>query len=193
MKKKREKKKKDAHAGKNILIVKFIITYIVLMGLFLLMIGLESIKSVLDVNGLYTNMIVYFSALALDPFGIVEGVSGSLIRLKGLALDVRFGCNGLEAFLIFTVAILSFPAGARQKIMGVVVGFLILQVLNVLRIAGLGLSGIYLKEYFHYIHIYVAQGMMIAAALVLFLIWLNYAEGPGRGPAEGSGEGPGKI
>ena len=58
---------------------------------------------------------------------------------------------------------------------GVVAGFLVLQIVNVLRIAGLGLSGIYLKDYFHYIHIYVAQGMMIAVALVLFLVWLNYA------------------
>jgi exosortase H (IPTLxxWG-CTERM-specific) len=145
------------------------------MGLFLLIIGLEPIKKVLDINGLYTNMIVYFSALLIKPFGIVQGVEGSIISLKGLALDVRFGCNGLEAFLIYTVAILAFPATIARKIIGIVGGFLVLQVLNVLRIAGLGLSGIYLKEYFHYIHIYVAQGMMIAVALVLFLVWLNYA------------------
>lgn len=182
---KKKKKKKEAGDGKNIVIVKFVITYIVLMGVFLLIIGLEPIKKILDINGLYTNMIVYLSALAMDPFGIVDGVSGSLIRLKGLTLDVRFGCNGLEAFLIFTVAILSFPAGVREKIIGVTGGFLILQVLNVMRIAGLGLSGIYLKDYFHYIHIYVAQGLMIAAALVLFLIWLNFAAGD-RAPRPGS-------
>ena len=159
----------------NILVWKFILTYILLMGLFLLIIGLEPIKKVIDINGLYTNLIVYFSALLIEPFGIVEGVNGSIINLKGLSLDVRFGCNGLEAFLIYTVAILSFPATLARKAIGVVAGFLVLQILNVLRIAGLGLSGIYLKDYFHYIHIYVAQGMMIAVALVLFLVWLNYA------------------
>lgn len=166
---------KETTGRKNLLVWKFILTYIVLMGLFLLIIGLEPIKKVLDINGLYTNMIVYFSALLIKPFGIVQGVSGSIISLKGLSLDVRFGCNGLEAFLIYTVAILAFPATAASKVIGIVGGFLVLQILNVLRIAGLGLSGIYLKEYFHYIHIYVAQGMMIAVALVLFLVWLNYA------------------
>ena len=160
---------------KNSLVLKFITIYILLMGLFLLLIGLEPIKNVLDINGLYTNMIVYLSDLALKPFGIVQGVSGSVISLKGLALDVRFGCNGLEAVIIYTVAILSFPASIQKKITGITVGFVVLQVLNVLRIAGIGLSGIYFKEYFHYIHIYVAQGMMIAVALVIFLIWLNYA------------------
>lgn len=165
----------ESNKRRNLLVWKFIVTYVLLMGMFLLIIGLEPIKRVLDINGLYTRMIVYFSALLIQPFGIVEGVDGSIISLKGLALDVRFGCNGLEAFLIYTVAILAFPAGALRKMVGIVGGFLVLQVLNVLRIAGLGLSGIYLKAYFHYIHIYVAQGMMIAVALVLFLVWLNYA------------------
>jgi exosortase H (IPTLxxWG-CTERM-specific) len=159
----------------NTLVWKFIITYILLMGFFLLIIGLEPIKKVIDINGLYTNMIVYFSAMLIKPFGIVESVNGSIINLKGISLDVRFGCNGLEAFLIYTVAILAFPATLARKAVGVVAGFFVLQILNVLRIAGLGLSGIYLKDYFHYIHIYVAQGMMIAVALVLFLVWLNYA------------------
>ena len=66
------------------------------------------------------------------------------------------------------------PATIARKVVGILGGFIVLQFLNVLRIAGLGLTGIYLKEYFHYIHVYVAQGMMIAVALVLFLVWLNY-------------------
>ncbi len=160
---------------KNVVIWKFVITYVALMGLFLLLIGLEPVKKVLDINGIYTRMVVYLSALLLEPFRIVNSVQGSVISLKGLALDVRFGCNGLEAFLIYTVAVLSFPAGRWKKLVGIGGGFVLLQVFNVLRIAGLALSGIYLREYFHYIHIYVAQGMMIALALLFFLLWLNYA------------------
>lgn len=160
---------------KDIRIWKFILTYVVLMGLFLLLISFEPIKKILDINGVYTDMIIYLTALILKPFNIVQGISGSIINVKGMAMDVKFGCNGLEAFLIYTVAILSFPTQAMKKLIGVVGGFVILQILNVLRIAGLGLSGYYLKEYFEYLHIYVAQGIMIAVALVLFLIWLNYA------------------
>ncbi len=154
---------------------KFIVTYLVLMGLFLILIAYEPIKEVMDFNGLYTAMIIRLTAWVLKPFGIVESISGSVINVQGLLLDVRFGCNGLEAFLIYTVAILSFPAPAGRKLLGIGGGFLVLQVLNVLRIAGLGLTGVYLKDYFHYVHLYVAQGMMIAVALVLFLVWLNHA------------------
>ena len=159
----------------DISVWKFVLTYVVLMGIFLLAISLKPVKEVLDINGLYTELIVYLSGKALYPFGIVDGIQGSIIHLKGVSLDVKFGCNGLEAFLIYTVAILAFPAPLKKKLIGISVGFIVLQVLNVGRIAGLGLSGIYLKEYFHYIHIYVAQGIMIVLALVTFLVWLNYA------------------
>jgi exosortase H (IPTLxxWG-CTERM-specific) len=145
------------------------------MGLILLLIGLEPAQKIVDINGIYTRMIVYLSAWGLTPFGIVEGISGSIIRLRGLALDVRFGCNGLEAFLIFAVAVVAFPASARKKLVGVAAGFVLLQVINVVRIAGLALVGIYLKNYFNYVHIYVAQGLMIAVSLLLFLGWLSYA------------------
>ena len=145
------------------------------MGLCLLLIGLDPIKKVFDINGLYTEMIVYLTALILKPFGIIQGINGSVINLKGLSMDVRFGCNGLEAFMIYMVAVLSFPGGKGKKFIGIIVGFGLLQFFNILRIAGLGIIGVYLKDYFYYFHIYVAQGIMIAIAFVLFLLYLNYA------------------
>ncbi|MBN2420599.1 MAG: exosortase H [Deltaproteobacteria bacterium] len=154
---------------------RFIITYVILMAFCLLLIGLEPIKEVMDINGLYTTMIVYLSGLFLKPFGIVKGIHGSVISLTGISMDVRFGCNGLEAFMIYAVAVLSFPAAKVKKAVGIIGGFVLLQIINILRIAGLGLSGVYLKEYFHYLHIYVAQGFMIVVALVIFLLWLRYA------------------
>jgi exosortase/archaeosortase family protein len=160
---------------RDIRIWKFVLSYILLMGVFVILIGYEPVKSVMDINGAYTRMIVYFSYLALKPFGIVQGIDGSVITLKGLALDVRFGCNGLEAFLIYSIAVLAFPARWILKTLGVVIGFIVLQIVNILRIAGLGLTGIYLPQYFQYVHIYVAQGMMIAVAFVLFLFWVGYA------------------
>jgi len=161
--------------GDPFVVWKFIVTYVVLMAIALLIIGLESVKRVVDINDLYSNMIVHVTALLLKPFGIVEGARGSIIDLKGITLNVRFGCNGLEAFVIYAVAIISFPAATAKKLWGILAGFVIIQLLNIIRILALGITGVYFKTYFEYIHIYVAQGIMIALALVLFLVWLNYA------------------
>ncbi|MBF0235480.1 MAG: archaeosortase/exosortase family protein [Desulfamplus sp.] len=153
---------------------KFILTYILLMSLFLLLIGMESITNIIDINGIYTTMIITLSAFFINCFGEAKVLSGSIIQLNNVALNVGFGCNGLEAFMIYIAAILSFPATKFDKLAGIVIGFIILQVINILRIVALGLVGIYLQEYFDYFHIYVAQGMMIVVSFIIFLLWLQY-------------------
>jgi len=157
---------------------RFLALYLLFMVAFLLLIGLEPLKKIVDLNGLYTVLVVKLTVLALKPLGMVRGAEGSVIHLKGISLNVLFGCNGLEAFLIYAAAVLAFRASWRIRALGIVVGFVVLQALNILRIAALGLVGIYLRPYFRYFHIYVAQGIMVAVALVLFLFYLSYATRP---------------
>jgi hypothetical protein len=95
-----------------------------LTGLSLFLIGYAPIKKVLNLNGAYTAMVVKLTAMAVEPFGIIKGVSGSIIRLGNLALDVRFGCNGLEAFIIYAVAVLTYPAALPKKLHRIIGGFL---------------------------------------------------------------------
>lgn len=167
---------KSMQSRGKVIIWKFILTYILLMGFFLLLIGLEPVKNIIDINGLYSGMIVKLTAAFLNIFDLVQGTHGSILSMKrGLSLDVKFGCNGLEAFLIYAIAILSFPANKWQKLAGIGIGFIGLQVINILRIALLAVCGIYFREIFHYVHIYIAQGVMIAVAVIFFLKWLNYA------------------
>nr|WP_281255671.1 archaeosortase/exosortase family protein [Desulfamplus magnetovallimortis] len=144
------------------------------MAIFLLLIGLDSIKSMIDINGIYTEMVVKLSVVLINCVGEVKAVSGSIIQLENIALDIQFGCNGLEAFMIYIAAVLSFPSTMINKSIGIIAGFIILQVINIVRIAGLGLVAIYGREYFHYFHVYVAQGMMIVVSFIIFLIWLQY-------------------
>ncbi len=155
--------------------IRFLITYLLLMGGLALALSLEVVKKVIDINGIYTRFIVKATALVLEPLGVVRGIQGSVIHLKGISLDVKFGCNGLEAFLIYMVAILAFPASWRTRLIGIVVGFVIIQFFNILRIAALGYCGVHFANLFYIFHIYVAQGIMIALAFVLFLLWLNRA------------------
>jgi exosortase/archaeosortase family protein len=98
--------------------------------------------------------------------------------LPSIALDVKFGCNGLEAVMIYGVAVIAFPAQWKYKLMGIGGGFVLLQIINILRITALAYSAIHFKTLFEYIHIYIAQGMMIAVSLGVFFIYLNYAKSP---------------
>ena len=157
---------------------RFGITYLILMGAFFLLIGLKPIQNIVDLNGLYTKGVVLLTSQLLKALSIPATYHGSIIQLPSIALDVRFGCNGLEAVMIYSIAVIAFPALWQHKLIGILAGFLIIQVINVLRIGSLAYSAVHFKSLFEYIHIYIAQGMMIAVSLGIFFIYLNYAKNP---------------
>jgi exosortase H (IPTLxxWG-CTERM-specific) len=149
------------------------------MGAFFILIGFDPILKLIDINGLYTQSIVWVTAKILSMLGIAATCRGSVIELFSISLDVKFGCNGLEAVMIYSVAVIAFPASWKKKLIGIVAGFAVIQIVNILRIVGLAYSGIHARDLFEYIHIYLAQGMMIAISLGVFFIYLNYAKSTG--------------
>ena len=161
--------------GPRLSIRRFALTYLILMGAFFLLIGLKPIQDIIDLNGLYSKGVVILTSGILETLCISSNYQGSVIKLPSIALDVRFGCNGLEAVMIYAVAVIAFPAPWKKKLIGILGGFVALQVINILRIASLAYSAIHFKSLFEYMHIYVAQGLMIAVSLGIFFVYLNYA------------------
>lgn len=153
--------------------LRFLALYLVLMGVALTLIGAEPVKRVIDLNGVYTRVVVTMAAWVFKMLGVPTTHDGAILNLPGLALEVCFGCNGLEAFLIYGVAVLAFPSSLASKAYGLLGGLLGIQLLNIVRIVALGLVGVHLPRLFEYFHIYVAQGIMIAVALAMFLFWIN--------------------
>ena len=163
-------------SSQNLSISRFVITYLVLMGIFFLLLWVKPIQNIIDVNGFYTIHVVSTVAKILGIIGIPCTQQGSIIALPSIALDVKFGCNGLEAVMIYAIAILAYPADWKRKLIGIVAGFIFLQIVNLLRIVFLAYSGIHFKSIFEYIHIYIAQGLMIVISLGIFFIYLNYVK-----------------
>jgi exosortase/archaeosortase family protein len=159
---------------------RFALTYLALMGSFFILISLKPIQNIIDLNGLYTKGVVFLTSKILKLLTIPSTYQGSIIQLPSIALDVKFGCNGLEAVMIYSVAVITFPASWKNKFLGILGGFLVIQVINIIRISSLAYSAIHFKNLFETIHIYIAQGMMIAVSLGVFFIYLNYAKSPKR-------------
>jgi hypothetical protein len=66
------------------------------MGLFFFIIGFTPIQEIVDINGLYTKGVVFLTAQVVEIAGMPCQYQASIIQLPSLALDVKFGCNGLE-------------------------------------------------------------------------------------------------
>lgn len=177
MPKKNKKDKQDILTPKkNIRIRRFVIIYIILMVSFFFLIAFKPIQDILDINGLYTEAIVLITAKFLTILSIPVTTFGSILQLPEISLDVKFGCNGLEAVMIYSCAVLAYPASIRLKIIGIIGGFLVIQILNLIRIISLGYTAVNFREAFDLIHIYIAQGIMIVIALGAFFIYLHYVE-----------------
>lgn len=181
---KRKKGKKGVTQEKDgrgsVSIKRFAFIYLILMGAFFFIIGYTPLQKIIDVNGVYTQWVVLVTARLLDVMNIPCVVHKSILQLPAISLDVRFGCNGLEAVMIYSVAVIAFPATWKKRFIGILAGFIVIQIINIFRIAGLAYAGIHFKGIFEYIHIYVAQGLMIAVSLGIFFIYLRYAKSDAR-------------
>lgn len=93
---------------------------------------------------------------------------------NGFTLLVVRGCNGVEAVIILVSAMLAFPAPWKHRLIGIGLGFIAIQALNLVRIISLFYLGQWNQTWFDWFHLYLWQALIVLDALVAFLIWLRY-------------------
>jgi exosortase H (IPTLxxWG-CTERM-specific) len=140
------------------------------------------------------------------PFtGVLADVSAFLIKLfdkdvisygviiqsqsNGFAVAIAPGCDGIEAVIILVSAILAFPSPWKHKLVGIGIGFVAIQALNLVRIISLFYLGQWNQTWFDWFHLYLWQALIILDALAVWLIWLRYLPrrgAPPRRPPPGS-------
>lgn len=105
-------------------------------------------------------------------------------QASGFAVSIEAGCNGVEAGIILLAAILAFPASWTHKLLGIVVGMLTVQFLNIIRIVSLFYLGQWSPKVFEWAHLYVWQAVIMLDVLVVFLLWLRWQASRGQDPTE---------
>ena len=127
----------------------------------------------------FTELVVGASAAILRAVHEPIDVMGTIIRSPHFALDVRTGCNGVEAMMVLASAMLAFPATMRSRVGGLLAGTLAIQVLNLVRVSSLVWLGEHHRNFFDFIHVGVWQSLVILAAVGMFLFWSwKFAEKP---------------
>lgn len=91
----------------------------------------------------------------------------------GFGVRIERGCNGVEALIILFAAIFAFPAPLKNKLIGFVIGFFAIQLLNLVRIVSLFYLGQWNQVAFEWFHLYLWQALIILDALVVWLVWLR--------------------
>jgi exosortase H (IPTLxxWG-CTERM-specific) len=150
---------------------RFIGTYaLVLSGSFLVL----ALRPVNDrVVNPYTTLVAHEARLVLNLFGEGATVSGQVLSSPRFSVAIYNGCNGLEAILIFVSGVVAFPSPWRRKLAGIALGFLAIQVFNVVRVVSLFYVGAVRPQWFSVSHVFVWQSLVIIFGVVLWLVWVR--------------------
>lgn len=109
----------------------------------------------------------------LDPNVIADGIVIASLK-TGESVAILAGCNGVEAMICLTAALLAYPTTAYQRIVGLVVGYLAIQSLNIMRIISLFYLLQWNKHWFEWSHLYLWQGLLFLDVLITFMLWIRW-------------------
>ncbi len=147
----------------------FLISFAVLLVSFYLLIAWNPVNDAVIVP--FTAGIARVSALVLNAFGEGVTVVGTRMSSSRFAVDVENGCNGVEAMLLLVSAVLAFPSRLRPKITGILIGFLLIQLLNLVRVVSLFWLGAHNPRLFQIFHTAIWQTVIVLSALTFFTLW----------------------
>jgi exosortase H (IPTLxxWG-CTERM-specific) len=121
----------------------------------------------------FTGGIARLSGAALGLLGQHVTMQGTIIQGEHFSVNIRNGCNGVEAMLIFLSAVLAFPAPWRSRLNGLALGFFAIQAINLVRVVSLYLTGAYLPRLFDASHTVIWQSVVILFGVLLWVFWAH--------------------
>jgi exosortase H (IPTLxxWG-CTERM-specific) len=124
----------------------------------------------------FTTMLAHLSAAIILPFDSSAVAYGKVLQFKdtGFAVSIEAGCNGVEAAIVLIAAIIAFPAGWRDRLLAISLGFLAIQVMNIARIISLFYLGNWNLNAFSWIHLYLWPALIMLDVLIVFVVYLRY-------------------
>ena len=127
----------------------------------------------------FTAGIATTSGHVLNLLGQDITQDGTIVRNERFAVNIRNGCNGVETMVIFLAAVLAFPASWKSRGLGLALGIVAIQGINLVRVVALFLTGSYFRDFFDTSHTVVWQTVVILFGVLLWIVWANrYASRP---------------
>ena len=133
----------------------------------------------------WTDTLAALSAWLVTLFDPHVAATGKLLRstANGFAVSIEAGCNGVEATIVLIAAILAFPASWQRRLVGLAVGIVAVQGLNIVRVISLFYLGQWNLEVFEWAHLYVWQALIMLDVLIVWLVWVRTLPQPGAAAA----------
>ncbi len=155
---------------------RFLIVFFVLLALFETPLLLPAVDAA--VVQPITTGIAAVSGRLLHALGEDVTTRGMSISGPCFSVEIKNGCNALEATLFLVAAILAFPAPWKEKLAAVGIGVVLLQILNLARVVSLYWIGCHQPAAFETFHTVIWQTVIFGATIGFFMLWSRRAGTP---------------
>ena len=166
-------KPKDSWLAGKRPVLRFVLVFVVLVGAFQLVFYFWISPSSFFENYLALN--ARASAWILATFGEATRSLGTSLFSPKFSLEIRRGCDGLQASSYFASAVIASPLRVPfgRRMIAVAFGTALLLVINLVRIVTLYYVGVFYPSHFNMMHVDVWQALFILMPLAFWLIWVR--------------------
>lgn len=116
-----------------------------------------------------------WSGGVLKALGNDITVSGTLVMSPRFSMQIVRGCDALEPAALFLAAVIAFPVSWRKKLVGALLGVVLIEGTNVIRMVSLYYVGVYWRKYFEMMHMEVWQAGFIVISVTFWAMWALWA------------------
>jgi len=148
---------------------RFLALFALYLGLFIGAVQLS--PQLMDAAERFTASSVVFLGRLLQ---LPVSSAGDSVTFSDFTMHIVFECTGMHYIAIFAAAVLAFP-GRRpaSKAQGLFIGFMVIFLVNVLRLGMLGLIGRHFAGLFEFAHLYLWHGLFTIIVLALWVLWVR--------------------
>jgi exosortase H (IPTLxxWG-CTERM-specific) len=120
----------------------------------------------------WTNTLAAISAGIVTLFDPQVLADGKVLQntSNGFAVSIEAGCNGVEATIVLVAA---FPAPWKRKLIGLAIGIIAVQGLNIVRVISLFYLGQWNFSVFEWAHLYIWQALIMLDVMIVWLLWVR--------------------
>ncbi len=87
---------------------------------------------------------------------------------------INEGCNAISIMMIFVAFIVAFSTTWKQTVLYILGGLIVIQIMNIIRIALLNYIFAYHHEYGKMAHDYLFPAIIYGTIVVLWIVWVKY-------------------
>jgi len=150
--------------------IKFLLTYWIGIALFFGIFYWEVSPLSTSINQFQTDFTSYLTSLTLNE-GMME--KHHIFINSHYSLVIEKACNGMIPYLFFIASVIAFPSTLLHKIKWIMIGYIIISIMNIMRIWMVTQLVLTEENNFSLAHDYLGNALLIFTGLVLFILFVK--------------------